>query len=172
MGLMAGGLALLFTWMLLRAAVVAMANAIPGEYGGLVFNVAPDLAVFTYVFAVSLIAGILSGLAPSMESSRATLKPASSGVTATGGTRRLQDFLLAAQVTLSLVLLVAAAMAIRSSIRAVAIDTGYETRQVLALNIQFPDNLKYTAGRKRVLVEDLCARLRKLPGIASADRPT
>jgi predicted permease len=166
-GLMSGGLALLFTWVLLKQTAVAAANLIPGEYGGLVFDVAPDLAIFAYVCAVSLIAGMISGLAPAMESSRAALKPASSGSTATAGTRRLQDILIAAQVTLSLVLMVAAAMAIRSSIRAVAIDTGYETRQVLALHVEFPDSLKYTAGRKRTLVDELRARLARLPGVVA-----
>jgi predicted permease len=166
-GLMAGGLALLFAWMMLKASVVAMANAIPGEYGGLVFDVAPDLAIFAYVSTVSLIAGMISGLTPALESSRAALKAATSGGTATAGTRRLQDFLIAAQVTLSLVLMVAAAMAIHSSMRAVAIDTGYEIRQVFALDTQFPDSLKYTAARKRFLVEQLRARVEKLPGVAS-----
>jgi predicted permease len=133
----------------------------------MVFDVAPDLAIFAYVCAVSPIAGMISGLAPAMESSRVALKPASSGGTATAGTRRLQDILIAAQVTLSLVLMVAAAMAIRSSTRAVAIDTGYETRQVLALNIQFPDSLKYTASRKRALMDELRVRLARLPGVVT-----
>jgi putative ABC transport system permease protein len=166
-GLMSGGLALLLTWVLLKETVRAAANMFPGEYGAMVFDVAPDLAIFAYVCAVSLIAGMISGLAPAMESSRAALKPPSSGGTATAGTRRLQDILIAAQVTLSLVLMVAAAMAIRSSIRAVAIDTGYETRQVLALNIQFPDSLKYTAYRKRALMDELRARLGRLPGVVA-----
>src|SRR5262249_31829124 len=127
----------------------------------------PDFSIFAYVCGVSLVAGMISGLTPAMESSRAALKPAASGGTATAGTRRLQDLLIVAQVTLSLVLMVAATMAIRCSVRAVAIDTGYEARQVLALNIQFPDSLKYSAARKRALVSELRGRLLKLPGIVS-----
>jgi predicted permease len=165
--LIAGGLALLFSWMLLKWAAVAMANVIPGEYGGLVFDVAPDMGIFAFVFAVSLIAGMIAGLAPALESSRAALKSSAYGSTVSGGARRLQDGLITAQVTLSLVLLIAAAMSIRSSIRAVAIDTGYETRSVLALNVQFPDSARYTTGRKRALADQLRARLANLPGVTA-----
>jgi predicted permease len=167
-GLMAGTFAFFVTWVMLKMAAVALANAIPGEYGALIFDVNPDLAIFAYVSAVSLIAGFLSGLTPALESSKAALKPSSSGATAPARTRRLQDLLIAAQVSLSLVLMVAAAMAMRSSIRAVAIETGYETRQVVALAIQYPDSRSYDAGRRAALVSELRSRIERLPDVASA----
>src|ERR1017187_2498834 len=167
-GTLAGAVALLFTWAILKGAVLAMANAFPGEYGGLVFDVTPPLEIFAFVLAVSLIAGMLSGFAPALVGSRSKLTSSSGGGTEQVRSRRLQDLLVAAQVALSLVLLIAGSMAIRSSIRTVAIDTGYESKHVFALvDIQFPESMKYSAPQKRLLIDELRNRLAALPGVAS-----
>jgi predicted permease len=144
-----------------------MANAVPGEYGGLVFDVTPDLQIFAFVSAVSLLAGMLSGFVPAMESSRSKLSWSIGGGTAPARSRWLQDLLVATQVALSLVLMIAGSMAIRSSIRSVAIDTGYESKQVFALDVQFPETLKYAAPRRRPLIDELRTRLAALPGVAT-----
>ena len=166
-GILAGAVALLFTWVFLKGAVMMMANAVPGEYGGLVFDVAPDLEIFAFVSAVSLVAGMLSGFVPAMESSRSKLSSSIGGGTAPARSRWLQDVLVAAQVALSLVLMIGGSMAIRSSIRSVAIDTGYENKQVFALDVQFPETLQYAAPRKRPLIDELRTRLAALPGVAA-----
>jgi predicted permease len=166
-GLLAGGLALLFTWAFLKLSATLIANALPVEYGTLVFEVTPDFGIFAFVSAISLAAGMLSGLAPAMESSRSALPSASRGSTSSLRSRRLQDFLVAAQVALSLVLMIAGSMAIRSSMNALAIDTGYESKHVFSLDFQFPETSKYTAARKLVLVRELRTRLAALPGVAA-----
>lgn len=166
-GVLAGAVALVFTWAFLKGAVTMMANTVPGEYGGLVFDVTPDLEIFAFVTAVSLMAGMLSGFVPAVESSRSRLSSSAGGGTAQVRARRLQDVLVAAQVALSLVLMIAGSMAIRSSIRSVAIDTGYENRQVFALDVQFPETLKYAAARRRPLIDELRTRLDALPGVAA-----
>ncbi|HEY3742783.1 MAG TPA: ADOP family duplicated permease [Bryobacteraceae bacterium] len=166
-GILAGGVALLLTWTILKFAVVAMSNAIPGQYGGLIFDVTPDLEIFGFVSAASLFAGMLSGFVPAMESSRSRLAFSTAGGTAPARSRRLQDVLVAAQVALSMVLMIAGSVTIRSSIRTVAIDTGFETERVFALNTQFPDTLKYAPPQRRALIAELRRRLDTLPGIAS-----
>src|ERR1700685_3723202 len=98
LGLLGGGAALLFTLAWLKVAVAWAADAFPAGYGTLVFDVAPDLQIFAYVFAISLGAGTLFGLAPAIESSRSALSPASRASTSAVRTRRLQDILIAAQV--------------------------------------------------------------------------
>jgi hypothetical protein len=103
-----------FSWAFLEAVVVVTADAFPAEYG-------------TFIFHVT--AGILFGLAPALESSAAAL---SSALKANAGTaklhsRRMRDFLMAAQVAVSLVLLIAGSMLIRSSIRALQMDTAYDS---------------------------------------------
>jgi hypothetical protein len=122
--------------------VVVTADAFPAEYG-------------TFIFHVT--AGILFGLAPALESSAAAL---SSALKANAGTaklhsRRMRDFLMAAQVAVSLVLLIAGSMLIRSSIRALQMDTGYDSNHVVSLELRFPEEQKYSADRQATLVREL-----------------
>lgn len=165
-GLLAGVLAFLFSWAFLKLALTQFTAALPVEFGSLVFDVAPDPQIFAYVFAISLIAGMLSGLAPAWESSRAALVSLSRATTASSRSRRLQDILVAAQVSLSLVLMVAGSMSLRSSIRSLNMETGYDTKHVLALSFQYPEAAKYTAARKLALAQELHRRLAALPGVA------
>jgi predicted permease len=79
----------------------------------------------------------------------------------------MRDLLTAAQVAVSLVLLIAGSMLIRSSIRAVRMDTGYDTKHVLNLEFRFPEGEKYGADRRAALIRELRARLSALPGVAA-----
>ena len=149
--------------------MVAIANAFPAEYGTFIFHVTPDLGIFAYVFCLSLAAGILFGLTPALESSGAAL---SSALKANAGTaklrsRRMRDFLMAAQVAVSLVLLIAGSMLIRSSVRALQMDTGYDSKHVVSLELRFPEGQKYNSDRQATLVRELRAQLAALPGVAS-----
>jgi putative ABC transport system permease protein len=81
--------------------------------------------------------------------------------------RRLRDILIAAQVGVSLVLLIAGSMLIRSSIHALKMDTGYDTRHVVNLDLQFPEGPKYSADRRLALVRELRNRLAGLPEVAA-----
>ncbi|HZD77927.1 MAG TPA: FtsX-like permease family protein [Acidobacteriaceae bacterium] len=177
LGLIAGVIALLFTWALLRTSVTMIAQAIPAEWGSLVLHVTPDLAIFAYVLAISLLAGVFFGLAPALDSSRSALSSAVNASTTSSPmrSRRLRDMLIAAQVAVSLVLLIAGSMLIRSSIHALRMDTGYDTKHVVNLDLQFPEGPKYTVDRRHALVRELRNRLAGLPGvsaISSACSPT
>ena len=165
LGLVAGAVALLFSWAFLEGAVVVIADAFPAEYGTFIFHVTPDLGIFAYVFCVSLVAGILFGLAPALESSGAALS--SNAGTARLRSRRMRDFLMAAQVAVSLVLLIAGSMLIRSSMRALHMDTGYDSKHVVSLELRFPEGQKYSADRQATLVRELRTRLAALPGVAA-----
>jgi predicted permease len=169
LGLIAGVIALLFTWVLLRTSVTMIAQSIPAEWGGLVLHVTPDLAIFAYVFTISLVAGVLFGLAPALESSRSALSSAVNASTASSPmrSRKLRDLLIAAQVAVSLVLLIAGSMLIRSSIHALRMDTGYDTKHVVNLDLQFPEGPKYTPDRRHALVRELRNRLAGLPEVTA-----
>ena len=169
LALLAGGVALFFTWALLKGLVVMAAQAIPPEYGSLVLHVTPDLAIFAFVFAISLLAGVLFGLAPALESSRSTLFSAVN--TNTGATpirsRRLRDALMTIQVAVTLMLMIAGSMLIRSSIHALKMETGYDGKHVVDIEVQFPEGVKYTAVRQLAIVRELRAHLAVLPGVAA-----
>jgi predicted permease len=166
LGLLAGVLALLLSLALLKVGAVLAAEAVPPEYGTLIFNVTPDIQVFFYIFTISLAAGILFGLAPATESSRSGLYSVRSG-TSSIRTRRIQNFLIAAQVALSLALMIAGSTLTRSSINSLKMETGYDSKHVVDLDLQFPEGPKYTLARKLILVQELRTRLAVLPGVAA-----
>jgi predicted permease len=167
LGLLAGILAFPFTWAMLKLGVTYAGEAFPAEFGALIFDVTPNLEIFAYVLAMSLAAGILFGLAPAIESSRSALSPVARGSTSPARSRRIQDLLVAAQVALSLVLIIAGSMLIRSSINSLKMEAGYDSKHVVDLDLQFPEGPKYTAARKLALVRQLRTRLAALPGVVS-----
>ncbi|MGH9645881.1 MAG: FtsX-like permease family protein, partial [Bryobacteraceae bacterium] len=76
------------------------------------------------------------------------------------------DILVTTQVALSLMLMIAGSLLVRSSLRSIDLPTGYESKHVIDLNFQFPKASKYTAAHQLVLVNELRARLAALPGVA------
>jgi predicted permease len=167
LAVIAGALAFLFSWAFLQWAVTAAANAFPDEYGTFVFHVTPDLSVFAFVLGISLAAGILFGFAPALDSSRSAIAASLRANNFVSLRRhRLRSLLIASQVALSAVLLIAGSLLIHSAIRALNMDTGYDDAHVVDLNLQFPENAGYSADRKTALVHQLTARLADLPGVA------
>lgn len=168
LGLLAGCTALPFTWALMHFAATSIAETIPPEYGTLVLNVNPDLAVFAYVLALSVVAGVLFGLAPAMEKSRSAILSTvrGAGISSSRG-HRLRDLLVAAQVAVSLALMIAGAMLVRSAIHTLTMNTGYDGKHVVDLSLQFPEGHKYTRDYETSLVRDLRARLAALPGVVA-----
>jgi predicted permease len=167
LGMLAGFVALLLSWAMLQVAVTIVAGAFPDDYGTFIFHVNPDLGVFTFVFAISLLAGIAFGLAPALESSRNALASAhrSRGGISQFRSRRLRSFLMAAQVAISMVLMIAGGMLIHASIRALKMDTGFETKSAVEILLRFPAGLNYSAEKRLGLVRELRSRLIALPGV-------
>jgi predicted permease len=163
----AGGLAglLLAYWVLRALAGADLALPLPVDRARL------DLGVLAFAIGVSLATGLLFGLAPAFRAARHDLVPALKDTTpAIGGRRRLftlRTGLVVAEVTLSLVALVAAALFARSLQRAQAIEPGFETDSVLVGEIN-PGREGYTEARGLVFYDQLAERLAALPGVRSA----
>jgi predicted permease len=168
LGMLSGVVALLFSWILMKALASVAAGAFPAQYGTLVFHVNPDFGIFAYVFAISLAAGILFGLSPALESSRTALSPAlkANPGTSPARSRRLHSVFIASQVAVALALMIAASMLIHSSIHAFKVDRGYD-KQVVDLTLKFPEGSKYTADRKLAFVRELRTRLASMSRVVS-----
>lgn len=167
LGLLAGSTALPVTWTLLHVAATKAAEVLPVEYGTMVLNVNPDLQIFAYVVVISVFAGILFGLVPSIESSRSALFATIRGAGISSLRGRLRYALVAVQVAISLALMVSGSILVRSAIRAVTMRTGYDATHVIDLSLQFPQGPKYSANYKAALIRDLRLRLAALPGVAA-----
>jgi macrolide transport system ATP-binding/permease protein len=166
-GLLAGGIALPLTWALMHVAVTRAAEALPVDFATLVLDVNPDIEIFGYVLAISVFAGVLFGLAPAIESSGSALFSTIRGAGTSPVRGRLRHFLIAAQVAVSLALMIAGGMLVRSANHALRMDTGYSGDRVIDLSLQFPEESQYTADHKTALVRDLRTRLAALPGVAA-----
>ena len=117
-----------------------------------VYQTKPDLPVMIYLGATILAAAIVAGLSPAAESLRADLHSAMKpGGLRTSANRR-RSFLVAAQVAMSLVLLVCAALFLRAQYTMFTADPGFETRRVLFVSLPAP-----RAGA--------ADRIREIPGV-------
>jgi predicted permease len=130
-----------------------------------------DAHVFVFALVVSLITGLLFGLVPALQSSRAEVVEALKEETRTAGRSRhrvtFANALLVGQVALSLVSLITAALFLRSIQRAYMIDPGFQTDR-LAIFMMNPGQAGYNRERTEQFYRDVRARVAGMPGIASA----
>ena len=145
LGALAGSLALPVTWAMLRVAVTRLAEQLPIEF---VLDVSPDISVFAYVLAISMLAGILFGLVPALATSRAALFAITRGTGTSLARGRLRHVLIAAQVAVSLTLMIAGGLLVRSASQALNMETGYETERVISVSLHFPETAAYTTGTR------------------------
>ena len=130
----------------------------------------PDWRVFTYVGLVVLLTGIISGLAPALESVKVDLVSAMKGnggvLGGTGGGSRVRGWLVTAQVAMSMVLLVEAALLGKSEDRNLNADPGYMPSHVVVAPVRFPE----ATPRDTVLarLNRIIDRLRAIPGVRDA----
>ena len=133
-----------------------------------------DSRVFVFTLAVSLLTGVIVGLAPALQTYKADLVLAlkdESGNAGGGRSRRsrlfgLRGLLVSAQVGISLVLLITTGLFIRSSMIAATIDPGFDTQNglVLTLDLGLQD---YTETRGKKFQKELKEHLAALPGVKS-----
>jgi predicted permease len=137
----------------------------------IVFNVTPDWRVLVATFAVSMTCALVFGLAPALMASRGAVVAALRRDTTRGsghGRSRLRALFLVSQVSLSLVLLVVAALLVQSVMRAGSLDIGFRQDQVLSLTVDLSVR-GYTAERGRPFYQALEDRLKALPGVRAVN---
>jgi predicted permease len=127
--------------------------------------------VLLFTVLVSIATGILFGIAPALQSSRPNLIPAlksEPGLAAPGGRRlSLGNVLVVVQVALSLVLLIGAALLLRSAANAQTIDPGFETERIVMASSHLGLH-GYDEPRGRAFYRSAVERIAALPGIESA----
>jgi putative ABC transport system permease protein len=127
-------------------------------------------AVLAFSLLVTVVAGLLFGLAPALSASRQEPIDAlrTSGRTATGEGRRLGGALVVAEVALSLTLLVGAGLLVRSLIRLMTVPVGFRADGLVAMNVSLP-TVKYgdPAAMRTFLMRAVSA-IEIVPGVAAA----
>ena len=130
-----------------------------------------DLRVLAFTFAVSLLTGLLFGMAPAVQASRPNLyegvKYGGRGASAGGGQKRLRGLLVASEVTLVFVLLIAAGLMLKSFRRLSEVDPGFDPRHVLTARVTLPA-ASYPSQKKALFYQQLLGGLSQQPGVQSA----
>ncbi|MDP8981381.1 MAG: ABC transporter permease [Acidobacteriota bacterium] len=139
----------------------------------LVYSAGPDLRVLAATMSFCLLSTLLFGLMPAWSLSRpnmlSDLKDGESGGSA-GKPRRLfsrRNVLVMSQISLSLMLLTAAGLFIRSSLRAAQVDPGFSLDNGVLIELD-PSLAGYDEARGRQVYQALLDRLRTVPGVQSA----
>jgi|HubBroStandDraft_1064217.scaffolds.fasta_scaffold01284_11 predicted permease len=154
-------------WLLSLAMTRLLAAWLAAGSPGVVFRIAPDARVLVFTVAVSLCACLLYGLLPAVQSSRAELLDALKSKPAGGFDRPwARRVLVAAQVALSVVLLLGAGLLARTLRNLQTVDLGFRTERVLMLTVN-PAMSGYNEGAARTFLSDLRQRIRRIPGVES-----
>jgi predicted permease len=134
-----------------------------------VYDLRLDGRVVAFCFALAILTGVLFGLVPALRaSSREVALQLKTGAGLTGSHRSnwLRQSLVAGQVALSLVLLIAAGLMVRSS-RAVLRGTNFDPDHVAVFRIR-PELLHYTPAQNAQILTRVVDRIRALPETESA----
>jgi putative ABC transport system permease protein len=154
-------------------ALVQAFQASPPPAGALpvAIDLAIDRRVLLFSIVLSLIAGLVFGVAPALKASRPGLVPALKGASSegNGGERRydLQKLLVVAEVALAVLLLIPAGLFVRSLQAAHALDPGFDAEKLVSAPLDV-NLLRYTNEQEREFYRTLVERAERLPGVESA----
>jgi putative ABC transport system permease protein len=130
-----------------------------------------DPAVLAFTFGVSLLAGVLFGLAPSLHITRAdlreTLNESGRSSSAGGRSRFLRASLVVSELAISVLLLAGAGLLIRSFTRLLAVSPGFQTQHLLTMELSLPAKTYPDGPPVQKFFTELMASLKTLPGVQS-----
>ena len=131
-----------------------------------------DGRILLFTFGVSLLTGVVFGLVPALHISRPDLNQAlrEGGARTTGGSRRqlTRSMLVVTEIALSLVLLIGAALLIRTFVAVSSVKPGFDTANVLTMKTSLA-GVKYdTAAKMEMLIRNMQEHFESLPGVEAA----
>ncbi|HEX5887157.1 MAG TPA: ABC transporter permease [Pyrinomonadaceae bacterium] len=130
-----------------------------------------DASILAFSFGLSLVTGLIFGLAPALQSSRLdlneVLKEGGRNMSAGAG-HRLRSAMVATEIALAVVLLVGAGLMMKSLLRLLQTNVGFETENLLTMTMVLPPT-KYTQANQLVNFNDqIQERVRSMPGVSNA----
>lgn len=131
-----------------------------------------DLRVFAFAFTITLLTGILFGLAPALSVVRTNLIESlkESGQKSAAGTShpRLRSAFVVAQIALALVLVIASGLLVRTFYQLLASDAGFHAEHVLTFELSLPSTQYPDRAAIARFYQQALPRLRAIPGVESA----
>jgi putative ABC transport system permease protein len=135
---------------------------------GLDVDFTPNATVFAYMFLLSLITGVVFGLAPAIQSTQPNLTDALKATRNRPRASRphLRNLLVIGQVAVSLVLLIGAGLLVRGLQQARSTDLGFDQKNLVVVSMDLTTQ-GYDEARSSTFFGQLFDRLKALPGIKS-----
>jgi putative ABC transport system permease protein len=131
-----------------------------------------DVRVFMFVFAISLLTGLLFGLLPAWSAARGDIAEAlreNARTTTTGVSRSpLRSFLVTAELALALILLAGAGLLIKGFLRLRSVDPGFNSSNVISMYLQLPGTRYPNIPMQTNFRRELLARINAFPGVEAA----
>ncbi len=168
LSVLGGALGVLFAIAATRIIVLL----IPPDYVPNEARIAINGYVLLFSLAISMLTGILFGMAPAFRSSRpdlvGTLKEGGSG--ATGGVhgQAMRNWLVVAEISLSVFLVAGASLAIRSFAQLLRTDPGFQPERTLRMDITLPPKQYVTLAQRNLFDRNLLENIMGLPGVQAA----
>jgi predicted permease len=164
LGLAGGALGLGFAKAAMVLLVEILADAVPRTD-----EIALDSKVLFFTMAISVLTGIVFGLAPALRMRRPqlaeTLKEGARG--SRGARHRAQSVFVVLEVAMALVLLIGAGLMIRSLFALWSIDPGFDPRQVLTFATSLTSDPNATADQLRARYREAARQFASVPGVES-----
>jgi putative ABC transport system permease protein len=135
-------------------------------------EISVDGRVLGFTMLIAVVTGVIFGLAPALQASKADLNDAlkDTGRGSSGGVRRtrIRGALVVAEVALSVVLLIAAGLLMRSFARLQGVDAGFNPAHVLVADISLPASRYAQPAQRAAFYRRLNQELTNLPGVVWA----
>lgn len=133
-----------------------------------------DWRTLTFIATIAIFTGLLFGVLPAFRSTRVSLTAAMKGSQVADTAERRARFrpgkwIVASQVALSLVLLVGSGLFLRSLVKLVTLDIGFDRSNVLLVGADL-HTAKVPAEQQPAMFDEIEQRVRALPGVVSASR--
>jgi putative ABC transport system permease protein len=164
LGLLGGGLGLGLALVSFRFLVGIVPADIPR-----LDTVGLDGHLLGFALAVSLLSGLLFGLAPALQASRVSLTESlkkSGRGTSGAGKARLQSTLVVSEIALAVVLLLGAGLLLQSFFHLTQVNPGFDPHGVLTFQVDPPAGMK--SEQYSGFYSEVVSRMRALPGVSSA----
>jgi putative ABC transport system permease protein len=166
LALIGGALGLVVAYSTTKTLAQLAASAVPR-----IQEISIDWRVLAFTFAVSVLTGCGFGVFPALTAYRSDPNEVLKNSSITGGGlahMNFRNFLAAAELAISLVLLVGAGLTVKSLFRVVQADAGFETSGVLSASFSLPDNQYKSDEQKRFFVQQVVEKVSSLPGVTAA----